>query len=138
MKYENYENAAKYILARADAKDFIQYTVDVVKENDSDDFDFRKWVNLYIEKLPTLNLSRLESFIIINKIRELLENEDGSHSAPIDSFLDDIYTRHTGDYPITEVLKFRNEPEDWKELSDFIHSEAWLQDTSWSKHVKPK
>ncbi len=134
MNAENYEKAQKIVLNRKDVKDFIDYIANVLRENCTENADFRPFASLYIEKLPALDLSRLESLIIINEIRDMFEDSNGNCSKAIDSFIDDIYTRHTGDYPITGVIKFKNEPEDWKALTEYLYSEEWLNDTSWKKN----
>ncbi|WP_129020223.1 hypothetical protein [Edaphocola flava] len=130
----NYNKAKLKTLQNEKILIFIDDTISMLNKNCIEESDFRPYTFSYIDKLKNLNLSRLESFIIIQEIRDRFEELNPNMCDCIDSFIHDIYTRHIGDYPISGILRFKNEPTDLKELHQFVCNNLWLQDKAWENN----
>lgn len=134
MDRNNYNEATDYMLAQKQFIEFINSSVTMITQRCNDKVPYLEIEKEYVERMETLNLSRLESFILIIEIREILEANIGNVSPCIDSFIDGIYTGHTGNCSFEYLLRFKNEPTNPSELTHYVESDIWMNDTSWKEN----
>lgn len=133
MRTDNHTKAREHLLQQAFFIDFINKATGMVRQKCAAGIPFLDIEKEYREQLSKLDLSRLESFLLIIEIRDVLE--EGLSEVPqcIDSFIDAIYTAHTGYCSDEWILRFKNEPEAPAAFRDYVESDAWKKDTSWQE-----
>lgn len=134
MYKENRAEAKKHLLSQKIIVDFINNSAAMVTQKCRDGICHLEIQNEYIRNLETLNLSRLESFILILEIRDILEGDGNDVPPCIDSFIDGIFTSHTGNCSFEYLLRFKNEPKDPLELTRYVEGDIWMNDTSWKEN----
>jgi hypothetical protein len=135
MNKANYAEAQKHMLSQKKFTDFISESVQLITKKCQEGTPYLKIEKEYIERVSVLNLSRLESFILIVSIRDILEDGVKEVSPCIDSFIDGIFTSHTGNCAFSELLRFKNEPLEAVELGQYVDNKTWMTDTSWKDHI---